>query len=175
MAPFSLFASPHHKMKWVVLGALLAAGAGIIYVPTLRSALPSIGADAPAYRTAAVERGDLTATVTAARTLNAVVQVEVGSQVSGQIKELYADFNAPVTEGQVIARIDPEGFEAKVAQAQADLEIAQTLVRYSRPRSSVIAPSWRMLKVLMPRPGHRQRAPSWPSRKQTAISAASGY
>jgi HlyD family secretion protein len=115
-------------MKWFVLGALLVAGAAIFHLPALRSALPSIGADAPAYRTAKVERGDLTATVTAAGTLNAVVQVEVGSQVSGQIKELYADFNSPVTEGQVIARIDPESFEAKVAQAQADLEIAETLV-----------------------------------------------
>src|SRR5947209_2205581 len=101
-------------MRWVVLGVLLVAAAAVAYMPGLRSALPSVGADAPAYRTATVERGDLTATVTAAGTLNAVVQVEVGSQVSGQIKELYADFNSPVTQGQVIARIDPEGFGAKV-------------------------------------------------------------
>jgi HlyD family secretion protein len=115
-------------MRWRSLVVLLAAGAAFASVPALRSFLPSLRADPPAYRIGTVERGDLIATVTAAGTLNAVVQVEVGSQVSGQIKELYVDFNSPVTQGQVIARIDPESFEAKVAQAQADLESAQTLV-----------------------------------------------
>jgi HlyD family secretion protein len=88
--------------------------------------------DAPAYRTSAVERGDVVATVQAAGTLNAVVQVEVGSQISGQVKELYADFNSTVTKGQVIARIAPETYEAKVAQTHAELEIAQAMVLVQR-------------------------------------------
>jgi HlyD family secretion protein len=97
------------------------------------SAMPTVGrADMARYRTATVERGDLITTVTAAGTLNAVVQVEVGSQVSGLVKELYADFNSKVTRGQVIARIDPESFEAKVAEAQAQLEIAEALVPVQR-------------------------------------------
>src|SRR5919199_1892934 len=70
---------------------------------------------APAYRTARVERGTITTTVAAAGTLNAVVLVDVGSQISGQIGELYADFNSAVQQGQVIARIAPEIYEAKVA------------------------------------------------------------
>ena len=59
----------------------------------------SVSIDAPAYRTAAVERGDVVATVQAAGTLNAVVLVEVGSQISGQVKELYADFNSDRHQG----------------------------------------------------------------------------
>ncbi|MDG4898785.1 efflux RND transporter periplasmic adaptor subunit [Mesorhizobium sp. WSM4976] len=82
----------------------------------------------PAYQTEAAERGDIVTTVQAAGTLNALVTVEVGSQLSGRIKELYADFNSKVTLGQVIARVEPEMYEARVAQAEAELEMAQTQV-----------------------------------------------
>ena len=92
----------------------------------------SVSVDAPAYRTAAVERGDVVAAVQAAGTLNAVVLVEVGSQISGQVKELYADFNSTVTKGEVIARVAPETYEAKVGQAEAELEIAQAMVPVQR-------------------------------------------
>ncbi|MER9585473.1 efflux RND transporter periplasmic adaptor subunit [Mesorhizobium sp. M0276] len=88
--------------------------------------------NAHSYRTAAVERGDIVTTVQAAGTLNALVLVEVGSQVSGQVKELFADFNSSVREGQVIARVEPEIYEAKVAQAQAELEMAESLVLVQR-------------------------------------------
>ena len=80
----------------------------------------------------AVERGDIVETVQAAGTLNALVLVEVGSQISGQVKELSADFNSPVTQGQVIARVEPEIYEAKLAQAQAELEMAETMVSVQR-------------------------------------------
>jgi len=82
----------------------------------------------PKYRLAKVERGPLTATVSATGTLNAVITVLVGSQVSGQINALYADFNSRVKNGQLIARIDPESFEAKVNQAKAQLEAARATV-----------------------------------------------
>jgi HlyD family secretion protein len=80
------------------------------------------------YRRARIERGPLTAAVSATGSLNAVTTVQVGSQVSGQIKELLADFNTVVRRGQVIARIDPAAFEAKVNQAGAELEAAQAAV-----------------------------------------------
>jgi HlyD family secretion protein len=83
---------------------------------------------APAYRTAHVERGPLTASVAATGNLNAVIMVLVGSQVSGTIKELAADFNTVVRRGQVIARIDPALFEAAVNQARADVKAAQSTV-----------------------------------------------
>src|SRR5437773_12311383 len=83
---------------------------------------------APKYRTERAERGPIVAAVSATGNLNAVTTVQHGTQVSGQIKELYADFNSAVRKGQVIARIDPATFEAKVKQARADLDAAQAIV-----------------------------------------------
>jgi HlyD family secretion protein len=84
------------------------------------------------YQTAAVIRGPLVAAISATGTLNAVINVQVGSQVSGQIKELYADFNSRVTKGQIIARIDPDIFQAQVNQARAQVEAAQAAVLNQR-------------------------------------------
>jgi HlyD family secretion protein len=84
------------------------------------------GRDAPQYRVAKVERGSLVASVSASGTLSAVTTVQVGSQISGQIREIFVDFNSPVKRGQLLARIDPETFELKVRQADADVEAAHT-------------------------------------------------
>jgi HlyD family secretion protein len=89
-------------------------------------------AEAPRFRTAKVERGPITATVSATGTLNPVTSVQVGTQVSGQIKELYVDFNSPVKKGQLIARIDPETFEYRVRQAQADTDAARSALNRSQ-------------------------------------------
>ncbi len=86
------------------------------------------GSDAPKFKLAKLESGPLTAIVSSTGTLNPVVSVSVGSQVSGQIKELYADFNSPVKAGQLIARIDPETFQLRVRQAEADLESTRASV-----------------------------------------------
>src|SRR5499426_4501430 len=86
----------------------------------------------PRFRTAKIERGPLTATVSATGTLNAVVTVQVGSQVSGQIKELFADFNSLVKRNQLVARIDPEKFQAAVAQAKAQVHMAKANVLNQR-------------------------------------------
>src|SRR4030042_3276862 len=75
----------------------------------------------PSYRTASVERGELLSTISATGTLNAVVTVQVGTQVSGTIQQLLVDFNSPVKKGMLIARIAPATFEAKGNQAQEDL------------------------------------------------------
>src|SRR5438309_2293989 len=98
-------------MKRIVslLAVILAVAAGIwgyLYTQGAGSA--------PKYRLARVERGPLTAAVSASGTLNGVVMVLVGSQVSGQIKDLFVDFNTVVRKNQVIARIDPQMFEAQV-------------------------------------------------------------
>jgi HlyD family secretion protein len=111
------------KRWWAValVGALVVGGfAGYRYF--------SAHGQAPRYRTARVERGPLTASVSATGNLNAVVMVLVGSQVSGTIKELSADFNTVVRRGQVIARIDPALFEAQVSQARADVKAARSTV-----------------------------------------------
>ena len=78
-----------------------------------------------AYKFATVESGPITAAVAATGTLNPVVSVQVGSQVSGQIREIFVDFNSTVSAGQLIARIDPETFQHKLRQAEADLEAAR--------------------------------------------------
>jgi HlyD family secretion protein len=80
------------------------------------------------YRTAPAERGDIAYTISATGTPNAVVTVQVGSQVSGNIKALYADFNTRVQKGQVVAQIDPQLFQARVDQARANLSAAQATV-----------------------------------------------
>ena len=84
------------------------------------------------YRTTKVERGDIEATISATGNPNAVVTVQVGSQVSGNIKELHADFNTKVKKGQLVARIDPEIFEAKVNQAKANLDNARAAILNAR-------------------------------------------
>ncbi len=88
--------------------------------------------DAPKYRLAKIERGPLTAAVASTGTLNPVTSVQVGTQVSGQIKELFVDFNSPVKQGQLIARIDPETFQYRVRQAEADLEAARSSLNRAR-------------------------------------------
>jgi HlyD family secretion protein len=92
---------------------------------------------APAYRTAAVRRGNLESTVAATGTLGAVTTVQVGTQVSGQISAIYVDFNSKVKKGELIARIDPilqqqavEDAQAGVARASAQL--VQTKAEYDR-------------------------------------------
>ena len=82
-------------------------------------------ANAVQYRTAKIERGPLQATVSASGAVNPVTQVSVGTQVSGQIRDLYVDFNSEVKAGQLIAQIDPETFEYRVRSAQADVDAAR--------------------------------------------------
>jgi len=106
----------------VVIVAGLVGGGVLAYLYT-----QSRG-NAPKYRVARVERGPLTAAVSATGNLNAVVIVQVGSQVSGQIKDLLVDFNSIVKKNQVVARIDPDIFEAKVNAAKADLDSSRATV-----------------------------------------------
>jgi len=74
------------------------------------------------YKTALVDRGPITAIVTATGTVNPVLSVQVGSQISGKITQLMADFNSVVTKGQVLATIDQQPFKARVSQARAALK-----------------------------------------------------
>src|SRR5690348_2041684 len=113
------------KIKWLAVIAVLAAVA--IF------AAFSLGRNEPAqYFTARVERGNIHEVVEATGTVNAVTTVQVGSQVSGTISRLYADFNSHVKKGQVIAQIDPSLFQGALLQAQADLRDAQANVAASQ-------------------------------------------
>jgi HlyD family secretion protein len=113
----------NHSNRWVkwavILGvAILVIGGSIWYFRR--------GHDtAPDYQTATVTRGDVTQVVTATGTLNPVVNVTVGSQVSGIINKLNVDYNSMVKSNEVIAEIDPQTYQAQVAQASADLANAK--------------------------------------------------
>ena len=84
------------------------------------------------YQSATVTRGPITQAVTATGTLNPFVNVQVGSQVSGNIQKLFVDFNSSVKAGQVVAQIDPALFQATVTQAEGDLASAQAALELAR-------------------------------------------
>ncbi|MGA1328366.1 MAG: efflux RND transporter periplasmic adaptor subunit [Rubrivivax sp.] len=117
----SLSAVLRRRLVWVgLLAAVLTAAAAWWWLGR--------GGAEVTYRTARIERGPLAATVSASGTVNPVSQVTVGTQVSGQIRDLYVDFNSEVRAGQLIAQIDPETFEYRVRQAQADVDAARANV-----------------------------------------------
>src|SRR5438876_11161376 len=101
----------------LLISAAIGAGAGAYY-------MRRNGGDIQ-VNTSPVTRGDMTDTVASTGTLQAVTTVQVGSQVSGNIAWLGADFNSIVHKGQVIARLDPSLFQAQVDQANANLVKAQ--------------------------------------------------
>ncbi len=109
------------KIIFLVLGAIAILAASVFYYQSADTAKII-------YRTAKVERGNIIKSVSASGELNSVVTVQVGSEISGQISELFVDYNTHVKAGQVIARIDPESFQARVKQAEAELSVAMALV-----------------------------------------------
>jgi HlyD family secretion protein len=113
--------------KKIIIGIALVI---FLLVPGLYFYFQS-GNTGPKFRTEKVVRGDIRATVTATGTMNAVVTVLVGTQVSGTIKTLYVDFNSPVKKGQILAQIDPATFQAQVEQARANLLLAKANVEKS--------------------------------------------
>ena len=112
------------KSLVVTLAVVAAGGAGFWYYESSRNQA--------LYQTATVERGTVRASISATGNCNAVVTVQVGSQVSGNIKALYADFNTKVKKGQLVAEIDPQVFQARVDQARATLDNANASVVSAR-------------------------------------------
>src|SRR6266705_7054435 len=101
------------KRHWLIAGLVVVAIA-------VFAAFQFKGADKAQYFTVKVDRGDIREVVEATGTINAVTTVQVGSQVSGTISHLFADFNSRVKKGQVVAQIDPSLFEGALLQAKAD-------------------------------------------------------
>src|SRR6476661_3537481 len=106
------------RNKWTIIGVLLAA-IGLL------TAFKYESKNTPQYFTEKVQKGDIQNVVQATGTINAVTTVQVGSQVSGTIQTLAADFNSHVKKNQVIAQIDPSLFQGALLQAKADLADAQ--------------------------------------------------
>ena len=116
--------------RWLTFAALVLAFGGGAWWWMARNG------DTPEYQTAAVSRGDLTQVVTATGQLNPVVSVQVGSQVSGIIQHLFADFNSPVRRGQVIAQLDPSTYQANLRQAEGDLASARAALELARVKAA---------------------------------------
>ena len=106
------------KRKWIIVGVVVAA-AGVLVAFALKRG------NGVQNFTAKVERGEIDDVVEATGTINAIITVQVGSQVSGTIAKLFVDFNSRVRKGEVIAVIDPALFEGALQQAKADLENAK--------------------------------------------------
>ena len=112
------------KFVWVAIA--LGIGVGVFLL------LGSRKKSEPKYRTAKVDRGDVSQTVTATGAVSAVTSVAVGSQVSGIIQKLYADFNSQVKKGDLLAELDPTPFQEKVNASQAGLDKANVEMRNTR-------------------------------------------
>src|SRR5450432_3584585 len=108
------------RMKWLVILIVLAALAGGAFWYFTAG-----GDDAPQYQTTVVTRGEIIEAVTANGTLNPVTNITVGSQISGIILTLNADWNSPVTAGQVVAQLDPATYQSAVRSAEGDLANAK--------------------------------------------------
>jgi HlyD family secretion protein len=115
-------------MKRILIAALAAAALGSAgYFYFVKS-----NGKVPPYRTVKVEKGDLSDTVSATGNINAVTTVQVGSQVSGTIQQILADFNSRVRKGQVIAKIDPQIFEATVVQSKGNVQNAAAVLEKAK-------------------------------------------
>jgi len=115
------------KRVALVAGLLVAGAAAATYFARANPAVPP-----PKYRTAIVDTGTISQTVTATGTINPVALVNVGSQVSGTVIELHTDFNERVRKGQVLLKLDPTIFNAQIRQAQASLASSQASLRLAQ-------------------------------------------
>jgi HlyD family secretion protein len=112
-----------------------------------------MGAQAPSYvyRTQAVTKGTITSTISATGTVNAVEMVEVGTQVSGNIKEIHADFNSAVKKGQLLAVLDPDVLASKVEESKASLTLAKAGASSARAQLDNAARTYNRNKELWDR------------------------
>ena len=121
----------------VLIGAVLVIILGIVIF-----AISKRRGNGIEFRMEKITKGEIEATVTATGTVNAVTSVLVGTQVSGRIKNIYVDFNAPVEKGQLIAQIDPETYDAQLEQAKANLLSAKANVKRQRLPSLMPEEPW---------------------------------
>ncbi len=119
---------PRTLRRAITIVVVLALGLGALWYWSRHQA----AADEGGWRTVQVERGDIRVAISATGTLSAISTVTVGSQVSGQVTAVLADFNDKVREGQVIARIDPSTYEAQIAQGNAQVASARAALRQAQ-------------------------------------------
>lgn len=133
------------KGLWLGLGVLLAVAAAIWFF-FLRD-----GGDASPYRTEAVQTGEIVRSVSASGTLEALVTVEVGSQISGQVTQVMVDYNDRVRRGQVLAVLDPQNQRSAVEQSQAAIQSAQAGVAQAQANVALAQAEYDRQKFLFDR------------------------
>lgn len=117
------------KKKWIIGAVVLVAVTAIVFgLNTFRKTK----SNGPRFKTEAVKKGSIEAMVVTTGTLNPVTTVDVGSQVSGKIEEIYADFNSEVKKGQVIAKIEQSSFLTRVQQNKANYQSAVAALEKSK-------------------------------------------
>ena len=116
-------------IRKLIIPVALAIAAGVVIILYFYA---NSSSNLPSFRLTKVEWGPIISTVSSTGTVTPVTTVQVGSQISGQIKELFVDFNSEVKKAQVIAQIDSENFQAKVRQADAELAVARANVAIQR-------------------------------------------
>lgn len=114
------------KAAWITLAIVAMAIAAVVACQMRPKP------DKDPYRFAGVERGDITRSVSASGTLQALITVDVGSQISGQVTKVLVDFNDQVRAGQTLAILDPSTFQSRVAQSQADIAAGEAAVRQAQ-------------------------------------------
>lgn len=117
------------KRVFIAVALLVVGGAAAMYYQKEKGKPKE---EEPKYRTAVVDKGNITQTVTASGTLNPVALINVGSQVSGTVVELKADFNDRVKQGQVLLKLDPTIFNAQIKQSEASLASAEASKRLAQ-------------------------------------------
>ncbi|MGB8339926.1 MAG: efflux RND transporter periplasmic adaptor subunit [Burkholderiales bacterium] len=120
------------KARYILWPLILLLLAGGYYYWTQRSSVDAQGK----YKTENVDRGDVVQVLTANGTLNPVVLVNVGTQVSGTVLKLHADFNSRVTAGQVLAELDPALFDAQLKQSEANLNSARASLKLAQTKEA---------------------------------------
>ncbi len=137
------------KRVWIGIATLAVVGIGVgAWLIFGRASAPAPGSQ---YEMVESSKGPVLARVTATGTLAATVTVVVGTQVSGRIQELLADFNSPVKKGQVVARIDPQLIQGDLDQKRANLLAAQANLVRARVQSEDSTRQYERAKALLPK------------------------
>lgn len=131
---------PRAAIIWGVIGAIVLGG-GAFWL--LKPKAPK-----DPYRTEQVAEGDISKTVSASGTLQALVTVQVGSQISGQITDVLVDFNDQVTKGQVLAVLDPQTYQSRLDQGNAEIAASQASVAQAQAQADVAGANYRRTKTL---------------------------
>lgn len=129
----------------------LATGAGVLALIAIWFFFLRGGDDADPYRTEAVSRGEIVRSVSASGTLEALVTVEVGSQISGQVTQVLVDYNDRVTRGQTLAVLDPQNQRSAVEQSQAQIASAQAQVSQAEAQVALAQAEYDRQKFLFDR------------------------